>query len=187
MKNRLLTPVDMQNDFMLPTGALPVTKAEGIIEPSNRFLRDQAKKFTGVMPTFDTHDPVTYPQSPEAELFPIHCVKGTWGWELAVKLGKDTMLEKDVFDMWAKGTPELLRFVRPSEWEIYVMGVAGDYCVNDAVAGFLNRGFTTTVIADLTKGINAEFEDVAKDKFAEHLKNDTLRLITANEFARRVR
>ncbi len=101
--------VDAQNDFLREDGALPVPGAEALIAPMERWLAGlDSAQTSGILFTFDTHDPKLYPASAEAKLFPPHCLKGTTGWELAVKRTAidpripQYCLEKGVFDMWAE-------------------------------------------------------------------------------------
>ena len=178
---KLITIVDMQNDFVQPNGKLPVTGAASLIEPFNKFIRRAS--FDAAVATFDTHNKHEYKKSEEAKLFPIHCVKGTPGWELAVNMPyMYRSLEKSIFDMWPEN-PELPTFA-PQKYEVFVVGVAADYCVKYAVQGFLDRGYQTTVFTDLTRGIQREFDQVANEDFAKYLASGQLRLMNSAKFQR---
>ncbi len=48
---------------------------------------------------------------------------------------------------------------------IIIFGVASDYCVKDAITGFLKRGYTVEVIENLTAGISRQMLQVAKEEF----------------------
>ncbi len=181
--------VDTQADFMLPDGALPVPGADRIVGPIAEWLAARrADDTAAVLFTFDTHFADTYPMSEEAKLFPIHCVKGTPGWRnLIDPLSIDTAipcftLEKGVFDMWAEDGIVLTdprRVAPPAERDGFfaalrdagttraiVVGVAADYCVRQALAGLVARGFSVRVPADLTRGIDRSIEQVIADDFA---------------------
>ena len=79
---RFIVVVDTQADFMHGDGALAVDGAEALIGPMQEWLvaLDFAE-VAGVLFTFDTHLAETFAGSAEAEQFPIHCVRGTPGWQ----------------------------------------------------------------------------------------------------------
>lgn len=184
---RFVIVVDTQADFMNAEGALPVGGAAALAAPMRDWLSalDPAE-IEGVLFTFDTHLAETYPQSAEAELFPIHCVRGTPGWanvldaavlDRAIPVYR---IEKGVFDMWAE--PELrieavatgdstdrdaffTRLKKRGVREVAVIGVAADYCVRWAIAGLLKRDFTVIVPSALTRGIERQIEAVAAGDF----------------------
>lgn len=184
----LIIVVDTQADFMLPDGALPVPGADAIVQPLAAWLgRRTAADTAAIVFTFDTHFAETYPDSAEAQLFPIHCIKGTPGWRnLVDPLSVPATiacrtLEKGVFDMWAEDGL-LLRDPRgtllPVPREAFfaglrkegidraiVVGVAADYCVRWAIDGLVDRGFAVSVPADLTRGIERSIEQVLCEDF----------------------
>jgi nicotinamidase/pyrazinamidase len=187
---RFVIVVDTQRDFMAADGALSVAGAEALVEPMQDWLAALDPTGTaGVLFTFDTHVPEVYAGSPEAEAFPIHCVRGTEGWAnlLDVALVDPTIpawrIEKGVFDMWAEDgltiedardpdaptTPRERFFAelkaRGVE-EVAVIGVAADYCVRWAIEGLVARGFRVIVPAGLTRGIERQIETVAAEDFA---------------------
>lgn len=173
--------IDVQNDFMRPDGALYVPEAETIITPLQQHLATLDSR--GVLFTYDTHVLGIYEASEEAKDFPIHCVKDTYGWQLAVNppIPSRTM-EKGVFNMWQE--PRL--FVRYQDivverdmffndlrdtdvTTLRVCGVASDYCVKWAIEGAIARSFKVQVIAALTKGIERDIAQVVKDEFGDHV------------------
>lgn len=185
---RFVVVVDTQWDFMAADGALSVAGAEGLVAPMQAWLAALTPDETvGVLFTFDTHYRETYAASPEAAMFPIHCVRGTRGWEnmLDVALVDPAIpawrIEKGAFDMWAE--PGLAiedahgaGSTMPREdffsglaasgiTDVTVIGVAADYCVRWAVEGLIARGFTVTVPAGLTRGIERQIEAVAVEDF----------------------
>lgn len=185
---RFVVVVDAQADFMLADGALPVAGADALIAPMQAWLAGLRPADTaGVLFTFDTHDAATYLTSSEALEFPIHCVHDTPGWQGMIDpaaVDADVpvyRLEKGVFDMWAEagGTVEDLRRPGPAVpreafferlraagiTQVTVIGVAADYCVRQAVAGLVARGFDVTVPAALTRGIARQIEAVVADEF----------------------
>jgi nicotinamidase/pyrazinamidase len=187
---RFVVVVDTQWDFMAGEGALSVAGAAALVAPMQAWLAAlKPEETAGVLFTFDTHFVETYAASPEAAVFPIHCVRGTQGWGnmLDVALVDAAIpawrIEKGVFDMWAE--PGLAiedardsdRPTTPREeffaglaasgvTDVTVIGVAADYCVRWAVEGLIARGFAVTVPAGLTRGIERQIEAVAAEDFA---------------------
>jgi nicotinamidase/pyrazinamidase len=179
---RFVVVVDTQWDFMAGEGALSVAGAEVLVPPMQAWLSAlQPGETAGVLFTFDTHFTETYAASPEAQMFPIHCVRGTRGWGnmLDVALVDPAIpawrIEKGVFDMWAEpglaiedardvSKPTILREDFFST--LAASGVTADYCVRWAVDGLLARGFAVTVPTGLTRGIERQIEAVAADDFA---------------------
>jgi len=187
---RFVIVVDTQRDFMMADGALSVAGAEALIAPMRTWLRTLDPADTaGVLFTFDTHVPEVYAGSPEAEAFPIHCVRGSEGWQnlLDVALIDPAIpawrIEKGVFDMWAEGdlsiedarNPTVGTVARERFFEglkaqgitdVTVIGVAADYCVRWAIEGLAARGFRVDVPEQLTRGIDRQIRAVAETEFA---------------------
>jgi nicotinamidase/pyrazinamidase len=193
MTKKLVIVVDTAVDFIMRTGKLPAPNAEDIIAPGIKYLSELKPEDTiGVLFTFDTHDPDTYPGSPESQEFPIHCVKGTPGWENVFNfdlIDRDIpvfVLEKGVFDMWEE--PELyiealdtnlpreiydrdLFFAQTKKFygkdlEIEVWGVCSDYCVKYAISGLVKHGFKVKTVQELCRGINMSMAEVIEQEFA---------------------
>jgi nicotinamidase/pyrazinamidase len=187
---RFVVVVDTQWDFMADEGALSVAGAEVLVPQMQAWLSAlQPGETAGVLFTFDTHFTETYAASPEAQMFPIHCVRGTRGWGnmLDVVLVDPAIptwrIEKGVFDMWAEpglaiedardaSEPTILRedffstLAASGVTDVTVIGVAADYCVRWAVDGLVARGFAVTVPSGLTRGIERQIDAVAADDFA---------------------
>ncbi len=48
--------------------------------------------------------------------------------------------------------------------EVHIIGVASDYCNRFAMEGYLKRGATVVVLADLTRGIGAQTEEILQEE-----------------------
>lgn len=186
---RFVVVVDTQVDFMAEDGALSVAGAQALVAPMAEWLEGLDPADTaGILFTFDTHDPLEYAGSAEADAFPIHCVRETPGWSNVLSLdGVDLAIpvwriEKGVFDMWAQPgltvgyarDPAGPRMDRDAFFEaletrgvkdVTVIGVAADYCVRWAMEGLLARGFRVSVAAALTRGIARQIDAVVRDDF----------------------
>lgn len=184
MKTVLL--VDIQNDF-LPTGALPVTEGDQIIPLVNR-LQSQ---FDLIVATQDWHpenhksfavhhgkDPgeVILLNGIEQVLWPVHCVQDTTGAELAVGLETeriDRIFQKGMnpeidsysgfFDNDHKSDTGLAGYLtEKGVTELFIVGLALDYCVRFTALDACQCGFNTTLIVDGTRGVNIEPDDSVK-------------------------
>ncbi|GAB5388844.1 MAG: hypothetical protein Alpg2KO_18120 [Alphaproteobacteria bacterium] len=73
---------------------------------------------------------------------------------------------------------------------VVICGVASDFCVMDAMKGYLERGVNVIVLTDLTRGIGAdparsatgEISDVCARNFASYEKSGQLRQMTSDAF-----
>ncbi len=184
MKTLLL--VDIQNDF-LPTGALPVPEGDQIIPLVNKLQRE----FDLVVATQDWHpknhqsfasfhnkEPGELIQlhGIEQVLWPDHCVQHSSGAELAAGLEtnriervfqKGTNPEIDsysgFFDNGHQGDTGLKAYLNEKGVsELFIVGLALDYCVKFTVLDARQCGFETTLIVDGTRGVNMDVNDSVK-------------------------
>jgi nicotinamidase/pyrazinamidase len=168
-----LLVIDMQNDFVLPTGSLSVNGATAIVPIVNSLI----PKFSLVVWTQDWHPPdhisfvtnhpgrnvydvveVGYSQV----LFPAHCVANTPGAEIEKNLNvqaKDVVIKKgtqskvdsyscffDVVKSYSTNAHKELQERKITT--LYVAGVATDYCVKWSVLDALELGYKVVVIED---------------------------------------
>ncbi len=154
-KKRCLLIVDLQNDFC-PGGALAVTGGDEIIAPVNRIM----SRFDLVVASRDMH-----PRgSRHFEKWPVHCVRGSRGADFhpdltiaAVDcfLEKGTSLEDDGYSDFESTNLDLAAFLREQAVEeLFVCGLATDYCVKETVLDALRHGFATIVIEDCVRAVD---------------------------------
>jgi nicotinamidase/pyrazinamidase len=183
---KALILVDIQNDF-LPAGALPVTRGDEVIPVANKV----SGQFELVVATQDWHprDHGSFAANHRGKkpgevidlnglsqvLWPVHCVQGTPG--AAFGPGLDVsrvarVFQKGVdpgidsysgfYDNGHRRSTGLGEYLRGRGVdEVFVMGLATDYCVKftalDAVERF---GLKVTLIEDGCRGINLRPGDV---------------------------
>eukprot|EP01120_Amphizonella_sp_Union-15-10_P014167 TRINITY_DN6788_c0_g1_i2.p1 TRINITY_DN6788_c0_g1~~TRINITY_DN6788_c0_g1_i2.p1 ORF type:complete len:251 (+),score=30.95 TRINITY_DN6788_c0_g1_i2:43-753(+) len=205
-KKTFVIVVDVQNDFIDPKGSLPVPNGTKIIKPLLHFLSKQTESnCEGILWTFDTHDPITFPKSEEAKTVPPHCYIGTRGWDLALNRTIVThpnqyFMSKRVFSMWADKEALILPF--PSDEKnktpgpqrtliqffktlktlrkvttIRICGVATDICVSEAIQGSLDLGFEVEVDPKMTAGVSEDIFSLANTRFEAHLREGRLKLV----------
>ena len=182
---KALILVDIQNDF-LPGGALAVPDGDAVIAVANEF---QAK-FPLVAATQDWHPAdhgsfaVNHPGRNAFEhvdlnglpqtLWPVHCVQNTSGAALALGLKKERITK-----VFQKGTDADIdsysgffdnghrRATGLGDWlksqgatDVYVCGLATDYCVKFTALDAVSLGFKTHLIEDACRGVNLRTGDI---------------------------
>lgn len=126
MKNYLIV-VDMQNDFI--DGSLGTKEAEAIVDK----VADKIRGFDGeVVFTRDTHMP-EYLETQEGRRLPVvHCVKGSFGWQ--IREGLEAIRPCTVIDKPTFGSSELGVLLAQRDQDekigsITVIGLCTDICV----------------------------------------------------------
>ena len=170
--------IDIQNDFC-PGGALAVKDGEKIIEPIN----DAQKDFDTIILTQDWHpkDHSSFASNHNAEvysniemdygsqiLWPNHCIQGSEGANFHRNLNTDKgdlILRKGCnpkidsysafFENDRNTTTGLEGYLIKKEIkQLYLCGLAFDYCVFYSALDGINLGFDVFVFQDLTKAID---------------------------------
>jgi nicotinamidase/pyrazinamidase len=143
--------IDTQYDFMRPKGLLYVRGAETII-PNLRKITVLAGRYKiPIVSTLDRHTP----HDREFKVFPEHCVRNTPG---AAKIPatiaagtKQILVPKRTYDAFSN--PRTARLLSGFT-DVYVYGVALDYCVKAACLGARRLGLRVYLIKDATKAVS---------------------------------
>ncbi len=174
-----LLVVDVQNDFC-PGGALAVPDGDAVIAPINRL----AAKFSTVVLTQDWHpadhtsfaahhpgaqpfQTVQMPYGPQT-LWPTHCVMASHGAALppGLDIPHATMILRKGLHRDVDSYSALLEADRTTRTgldgffasrgitEVFVCGLATDYCVAWSAEDAQKFGFRTTVIEDACRAID---------------------------------
>jgi nicotinamidase/pyrazinamidase len=179
--------VDVQNDFV-PGGALAVRDGDRVVPIANNLIA----RFDVVVATQDWHPPdhgsfaANHPGKRVGEvielnglpqvLWPVHCVQGTHGAQFVPGLAVDQ------FDqVFRKGTDAEIdsysgffdnghrRATGMGDWlkgkgvrDIYVMGLATDYCVKFTALDGLKLGFNVWLVEDGCRGVDLRPGDVSQ-------------------------
>lgn len=202
-KNALII-TDIQYDFC-PGGALGVNDADSIIPLVNTI----ARKFHRVVATQDWHpkDHISLASnhdgkrefeqiiidSIEQTLWPDHCIQGTRGAELHDRLDKnriDLIIRKgthrqiDSYSAFLENDRETKTgldgyFNSLGIEEIFMCGIATDYCVYYSAMDSINFGFKTTLIIDACRGI--DFPDGSIDQVINDMKRHGIKIIHSRD------
>lgn len=181
---KALILVDLQNDFM-PGGALPVPHGDQVIPVANRVQHS----FDLVVATQDWHPrdhgsfaanhPGRQPgdvidlNGLEQVLWPVHCVQETTGAAFAPALdahrvkrtfrkGTDPAIDSysGFFDNGQRKSTGLSQYLRDnSVADLYILGLATDYCVKFTALDARRLGFDTHVIEDACRGVELKAGD----------------------------
>jgi nicotinamidase/pyrazinamidase len=159
-KKRALIIVDVQNDFC-PGGALGVDGGDEVIEPLNRLAREFLSRGDVVVKSRDWHQPTTKHFADYGGTWPVHCVQETRGAEFHQDLLDDPrvvviskgMNDEDSYSAF-DGTDLSERLRTEGVEEVWVGGLATDYCVKNTVLDALREGFEVKAVADAMRAVN---------------------------------
>ncbi len=204
---KALIIVDLQNDF-LPGGALPVPRGGEVIPLANELQN----RFELIVATQDWHPPnhgsfaANHPgKNPgdrieldglEQILWPVHCVENSAGAEFAplfdtsrvahvFKKGTDSKIDSysaffDNAHRRATGLGDYLK--QCAITDVYLLGLALDYCVKYSALDARRLGFNTRVIADACRGIALEPGDL--DQALDEMKKAGATLLQSGALTR---
>jgi nicotinamidase-related amidase len=141
---RALLIVDCLNDFLDPQGALTCGAAgRDALQPIARELQTARSAGDLVIFACDRH----LPDDSEFELYPAHCVEGTWGAHIVPELAPcadERILPKRRFSAFY-GTDLELTLREQGIDELRIVGVCTNICVLYTAADARMRGFAVSV------------------------------------------
>ncbi len=132
IRKDVLIVVDMQNDFI--TGKLGTKEAMDILPR----VREKIARWQGrVIYTRDTHLKETYLKSSvEGSRFPIHCVKGSEGWEVEKSLIGLSKNGETYIDKYNTFADPMVAMRCSGVDRIEIIGVCTDICVLSTAIAF---------------------------------------------------
>ena len=165
-RKQALLVVDLQYDF-LPGGALGVPQADTIIPRVNRAIRVFQRRELPILFTRDWHPPATKHFKEYGGAWPPHCIQGTKGARFhreldvpkhAIILSKGMDPEQDSYSGFQAYTPQgrdLESVIHDLGIdEMFICGLATDYCVRATTLDGLRRGLTIRVLKDAIRGVD---------------------------------
>jgi nicotinamidase/pyrazinamidase len=166
---KALIVVDVQNDFC-PGGSLAVANGDEVVAPLNKLVKEFLDRGEPVYKTRDWHPEKARHFAVYGGVWPIHCVQGTHGAEF-----QRDLLDDPRITIISKGTDEsadgysgfdgtnLAQLLRNGGVEeVWIGGLATDYCVKHTVLGARREGFTVKALADAMRAVNVKPEDGAQ-------------------------
>src|SRR5947208_3807464 len=165
---KALIVVDVQNDFC-PGGSLPVAHGDEVVAPLNELIEEFLDRGEPVFKTRDWHPASTKHFAAYGGIWPVHCVQGTRGAEFHADLVDDprvTIISKGIDDAadgysGFDGT-NLERLLREQNVnELWIGGLATDYCVKHTVLDGLRHEFRVKALADAMRPVNVNPNDGA--------------------------
>lgn len=165
---KALLVVDIQNDFC-PGGALGIKDADRIIPAINKYIKIFSKKKLPIFSSRDWHPKKTTHFKEFGGIWPRHCIQNSKGAEFhpELKLPKEAILlykgmdpEKDSYSVFQAQDKNGISFLNLLKiWgvgEIYIGGLATDYCVKFSAIGALKERFKVKLLVDAIKGVNLQ-------------------------------
>lgn len=165
-KKAALLVVDVQNDFC-PGGSLAVAAGDRVALTINRYIERFTAAGAPVIASRDWHPAQTSHFKAYGGIWPVHCVQNTHGAEFhaSLQLGPAvTVVSKGVapdvdsysgFDAVDDKGASLVALLRAGGVEqLYVGGLATDYCVKQTVLDGLKHGFDVVVLLDAIGGVD---------------------------------
>ena len=201
---RALVLVDIQNDF-LPGGALAVPEGDRVVAVANRLM----PKFELVVATQDWHPKehgsfaANHPGRRVGEvidlhglpqiLWPVHCMQDTPGADFAPELDRSHISEivqkgtdpsidsySGFFDNGHRKATGLATLLKGRNvTDLYLLGLATDYCVKFTAIDACLLNFNVHLIEDGCRGVNLKPEDSANA--IEEMQRSGVRIIAGGE------
>ncbi|MCU1266900.1 MAG: isochorismatase hydrolase [Acidobacteria bacterium] len=165
---RALIVVDVQNDFC-PGGSLAVARGDEVIEPLNKLIQEFLERGEPVFKTRDWHPSQTKHFADFGGAWPVHCVQNTKGAEfhrallddLHIRVISKGLGDEDSYSGF-DGTDLALQLRRLGVEEVWVGGLATDYCVKNTVLDALKEGFRVKALADAMRPVELKSGDGAR-------------------------
>jgi nicotinamidase/pyrazinamidase len=155
-----LVVVDVQHDFADPDGGLYVPGGEEVVAVANEEIAAARAAGSPVLYTQDWHPPSTPHFEQDGGIWPVHCVRDTWGAAFVPELTVDGPVVRKGVDggdgysgfsvrdpvTGEEGETELGQLLREAGVRrLVIVGLAGDYCVRETALDGLRLGFEVVV------------------------------------------
>ena len=172
--DKALVVVDVQNDFC-PGGALGVRDGDAVIPALNGHIDAFLRQGDVIFVTRDWHPQVTRHFKKHGGVWPVHCVRDTQGAafhpglkvpEEAIVLSKGTDPDKEGYSVFSarddKGVGFETLLVTLGIKELFIGGLATDYCVKATGLEALGKGYEVTILVDAVRGVDLQPGDSDK-------------------------
>jgi nicotinamidase/pyrazinamidase len=166
-----LVVVDVQNDFADPGGSLSVPGGDRIVAAVDDLVGRAEAAGAVIVYTQDWHPESTPHFAKDGGIWPVHCVRGTWGAELHPDLtvrgpvvrkgtnGEDGYSGFSMRDLVTGDSipTELDGLLRGRDVRrVVVCGLATDYCVKATALDAVRLGYETSVPVDAIAAVDLQ-------------------------------
>ena len=178
-QNQSLLIVDVQNDFC-PGGALAAAQGDEVVPVLNKYIELFSKERLTVFASRDWHSKKTKHFKAYGGPWPEHCVQDSKGasFHPQLKLPPQTIIlskgmdpDSDSYSAFqgsdASGRDFLSILKSRGIKELWVGGLATDYCVKSSTLDALKKGFKVCLLIDAIRGVNLNPDD--SQKAIEHM------------------
>jgi nicotinamidase/pyrazinamidase len=162
-----LLVVDVQNDFADPAGTLYVRGGEDSVPVANEEIDAALAAGAYVFYTQDWHPETTPHFAKDGGVWPVHCLRDTWGAEFhpALRIEGPVVRKgsngEDGYSGFTMRDPQTQK-TRPTELgallrearvgRVVIVGLATDYCVRSTALDAMAYGYPTRVVV---RGVRA--------------------------------
>ena len=158
-KKKALIVVDVQNDFC-PGGALAVAHGDEVVAPLNNLMKEFLQRGEPVFKSRDWHPEKTRHFAAYGGTWPVHCVQNTRGAQFHPELMDDMHIrvvskglgDEDSYSAF-DGTDLALQLRRLGVEEVWVGGLATDYCVKNTVLDAVKEGFQVKALKNAMRPV----------------------------------
>ena len=185
--------VDVQNDFC-PGGSLAVSGGDEIVPVINRYMESFREKGLPIIASRDWHPHETKHFEEFGGIWPEHCVQRSFGamFRAGLLLPPDTLVfskgmdpEKDDYSALharnSAGTQMADFLKKEGIRDLYICGLATDYCVRRTALDGLSLGFSITLLVDAVRGVDLKPGD--SKRALDELEAAGAGLIQLNNFS----
>lgn len=172
--NKALLIVDMQKDFC-PGGKLPVRQCDKVVENLNKYIQKFLDKNLPIFASRDWHPKETSHFKNFGGPWPEHCIQNTEGAKFhpALNLPDTTIIiskgmnpEEDSYSAF-QGYNKKDRLFKDvlnemNIKELFIGGVATEYCVKSTVLDAITEGLKVKLLQDAIEGVEVNPGDINK-------------------------
>jgi len=199
--------VDVQNDFC-PGGAFAVPNGYKVIKPLNTVIKLFLEKMRPIFFSRDWHPRNTKHFAEFGGKWPVHCVKNTLGAKFHKDLIIPSSVRNDIFFIYkgmdteddgyspfegeailtsssfiASTIQDISKIYKVTE--LYIGGLATDYCVKASCLDAIKLGYKTYLLLDACRSVNIKPGDEALA--LNEMANAGVEFITTEEVANEAR
>ena len=181
-----LLVIDIQMDFC-PGGALAVREGDVVVPRINAVIVEFDRLSLPIFFTRDWHPPNHVSFKPQGGPWPQHCVQGTLGADFhpTLKVPRGAIIiskgEDPTTEAYSgfQGTDLEQRLRKLGVVELFLGGLATDYCVRESALDAIHAGLVTIILRDCVMAVDAKPGDGARA--ISDMQNAGARIMTSSD------